>query len=172
MITIYMGPEDTKKKYILSKNLLCSVSPFFKTAFEESYKEGQEHIWNLDEDKAEDLELLIQWLYTDTIVLHHRQPASDSPQDKLLFQPDIITRCLSFVVFCDKHLLPAVCGEAVTQMRITLSENRQALRLVHVYTAIKLLGGHPVRQLLPRQQLWIIWTRRLELVESFGCQKR
>jgi hypothetical protein len=85
MITIYMGPEDTKKKYILSKNLLCSVSPFFKTAFEESYKEGQQHIWNMDGDKAEDLELLIQWLYTDTIVLHQRQPASNSPQDNILF---------------------------------------------------------------------------------------
>jgi hypothetical protein len=33
-------------------------------------------------------------------------------------------------------------------MRITLSENRQALRPVHVRTAIKLPDGHPVRQLL------------------------
>lgn len=147
MITIYMGPEDTKNKYIISKNLLCSVSPFFKTAFEESYKEGQEHIWIMDSDKAEDLELLIQWLYTDTIVLHQRQLASNSAQDKLLFQQEVITRCLSFVVFCDKLLLAAVCGEVIRQMRMTLSENRQALRLVHIRTAIKLPDGHLVRQL-------------------------
>jgi hypothetical protein len=147
MITIYMGPEDTKKKYILSKNLLSSVSPFFKTAFEESYKEGQEHIWSMDGDKARNLELLIQWLYIDTIVLHQRKSASDSPQDKLLFQQDVISRCLSFLVFCDKLLLPVVCGEAVTQMRITLSENRQALSPVHIRTAIKLPDGHPARQL-------------------------
>lgn len=49
--------------------------------------------------------------------------------------------------FCDKLLLPTVCGEAVTQMRMTLSENRQALRPVHIRTAIELPDGHPVRQL-------------------------
>lgn len=72
MITIYIGPEEEKKKYILCKNLLCHVSPFFKVAFEEMYEEGKEQIWNMDDEKAEDFELLIQWLYTDKIVLRQR----------------------------------------------------------------------------------------------------
>jgi hypothetical protein len=147
MITIYIGPVEEKRKYILCKNLLCHVSPFFKVAFQEMYEEGKEQIWNMDGDKAEDLELLIQWLYTDKIVLRQRQPASNSPSDKLLFQQEMISRCLSFLVFCDKLLLPAVCIEAVTQMRNTLAENRQALQPLHIRTAIKLPDGHPVRQL-------------------------
>jgi hypothetical protein len=143
MITIYIGSEEEKRKYILCKNLLCHVSPFFKVAFQEMYEEGKEQIWNMDGDRAEDLELLIQWLYT-------RQPASNSPSGTFLFQQEMISRCLSFLVFCDKLLLPAVCIEAVAQMRNTLAENRQALRPLHIRTAIKLPDRHPVRQLFAK----------------------
>jgi len=64
--TLIVGPE--KKVFKMHRGLLCSVSPYFKTALEGDFKEAQEQKIELTEDDCEAMEYFQFWLYTQSIL--------------------------------------------------------------------------------------------------------
>jgi BTB/POZ domain len=150
-VTIYVGSEATKKKYILPKTYLCEQSAYFKAAFEGRFQEGEEQALQLDEDSPEHFELVIQWLYTKRVILpRHELPRHELPKDlaaeKSLLQ-EKITGYLNFIVLCNKLLLLGDQAEVVEKVKASLITNRKALLPHHVRTAMKLPSRHPIRQL-------------------------
>jgi BTB/POZ domain len=61
MVKIYVGPEG--KEYNLHKELLCDRSSFFKAAFRNKFKEGQENKMTLPADSPEAFDIFVRWIY-------------------------------------------------------------------------------------------------------------
>ncbi|MCJ1379094.1 hypothetical protein MMC17_002194 [Xylographa soralifera] len=64
--TLVVGPE--KQVFKMHKELLCSVSPYFKAALEGDFKEAQEQKIELAEDDPETIEYFQLWLYMQSIL--------------------------------------------------------------------------------------------------------
>jgi hypothetical protein len=142
-VTIYVGPEGAKLKYTLAKNLPCSVSEFFKAAFEGKFKEGEDQVLHLSEDSPERLRAP----HSGNVRLPPTKKNSGVKVDKKILLQDNISRYLGFLMFCNKLLLPETCGGVISHMRTCLSENRNALLPTHIRTAIQLPSCHLARRL-------------------------
>jgi hypothetical protein len=65
VVTITVGPEDdSSRTFSVHKNLICKHSSFFRKAFTNSCKEGNDGHINLPDDCPESFELLYEWLYS------------------------------------------------------------------------------------------------------------
>ncbi|KAL8917909.1 MAG: hypothetical protein Q9172_005640 [Xanthocarpia lactea] len=65
VVTILVGPEE--EPFHVSKELLSSNSPFFKAAFEGSFKEAAEKTIRLPEDDPNVFPDYLLWLYTGNL---------------------------------------------------------------------------------------------------------
>ena len=74
--------SQTKKKFILSEELLASTSFFFKVALSNKGREGQERMTELPEDNDKTFELYVQWLYTGKIWSMESPEKKDGRDDK------------------------------------------------------------------------------------------
>lgn len=63
LVTIEVGKEEGKKKFVVHKDLLCASSPFFKNAFEGVWKEAQDGVIPLPDATVEVFTAFIEWLY-------------------------------------------------------------------------------------------------------------
>ena len=72
---LIVGPE--KVTFIVHKEILCDASPFFASAFNSGFKEGEEQKMTLMEDDANVSDTMINHAYTETY-LFPQNDRSDS----------------------------------------------------------------------------------------------
>lgn len=66
-VTIHVGTGCTKKTYTLAKLLLCHQSSYFRAVFTGGFKEEHEQTLDLDDVDPEIFNMVVQWLYTETL---------------------------------------------------------------------------------------------------------
>jgi hypothetical protein len=144
MVIVYVGPEATKTKYVLPKQLLCHQSAYSNAAFKGKFKEGQEQVVHLDADIPRAFELVIQWLYTDGVIL----PTGVYAEDSDGFD-EAISRYLEFAILCDKLLLHPRCDEMivekVAEALYNIPEGQTWPEPSHIRAAVTLRKKHPLR---------------------------
>ena len=67
MVTVTAGRGAESQTFKIYKETLCYHSPFFATAFNGSFLEGQTQVMELDDVEGTTFGLLVAWLYTKTI---------------------------------------------------------------------------------------------------------
>lgn len=65
MLKVVVGPE--KEEYMVHRERLCTVSPFFKLACESGFKESVEGVVYLPEVESNTFDYFLQWLYLGQI---------------------------------------------------------------------------------------------------------
>ncbi|KAI9050836.1 hypothetical protein LZ554_004955 [Drepanopeziza brunnea f. sp. 'monogermtubi'] len=67
VVTVIVGPEDTKETFIIHKGIICHYSPFFNAAFNGNLIEGETQTMRLDDVNSEAFGLLVHYFYTQQI---------------------------------------------------------------------------------------------------------
>ncbi|KAL8675133.1 MAG: hypothetical protein Q9168_000504 [Polycauliona sp. 1 TL-2023] len=77
ILTITVGEE--KRPFLVHREVLCAVSPFFAAALNPSYdfRESRSSTFNLSSARPVDFEYLVQWIYTRTLT--HEEVAAPHP---------------------------------------------------------------------------------------------
>ncbi|KAL8766414.1 MAG: hypothetical protein Q9209_006790 [Squamulea sp. 1 TL-2023] len=77
ILTITVGEE--KRPFLVHREVLCSVSPFFAAALNPSYdfRESRSSTLHLPSARPVDFEYLVQWIYTRTLT--HEEVAAPHP---------------------------------------------------------------------------------------------
>ncbi|KAL8910567.1 MAG: hypothetical protein Q9171_004149 [Xanthocarpia ochracea] len=77
ILTVTVGEE--KKSFLVHREVLCSVSPFFAAALKPSYdfRESRSSNFHLPSARPIDFEYLVQWIYTRTLT--HEEVAAPHP---------------------------------------------------------------------------------------------
>ncbi|OMP88204.1 hypothetical protein BK809_0002961 [Diplodia seriata] len=70
IIEVVVG--KSQQKYDIHKDLLCSSSPFFRKACNGNWKEARERRVELPEDTPECFDVYVQWLYSDQLLVKHK----------------------------------------------------------------------------------------------------
>ncbi|KAL8783764.1 MAG: hypothetical protein Q9213_004380, partial [Squamulea squamosa] len=78
ILTITVG-EAEKRPFLVHREILCSVSPFFAAALNPSYdfRESRSSTFHLPSARPVDFEYLVQWIYTRTLT--HEEVAAPHP---------------------------------------------------------------------------------------------
>ncbi|KAL9039179.1 MAG: hypothetical protein Q9180_002684 [Flavoplaca navasiana] len=77
ILTVTVGEE--KRPFLVHREILCAVSPFFAAALNPSYdfRESRSSTFNLSFARPVDFEYLVQWIYTRTLT--HEEVAAPHP---------------------------------------------------------------------------------------------
>jgi BTB/POZ domain len=75
VVTIIIGPEESKETFIIHKELICHYSPFFSVAFNSNskYAEGATQTMKLPDVDVENFGLFVQWVYNQQIDLDPKE---------------------------------------------------------------------------------------------------
>jgi hypothetical protein len=65
IVTLKVG--ENEDEFVVHKKLLCSRIPYFDKMFQDPWQESVASIATFPEDTPESFDLLITWLYTNTI---------------------------------------------------------------------------------------------------------
>lgn len=69
MVTIIIGPEESKETFIVHKEIICHYSPFFSIAFNSKFTESSTKTMSLPDIEIDNFGLLVHWFYTQQIDL-------------------------------------------------------------------------------------------------------
>lgn len=77
ILTVTVGEE--KRPFLVHREILCAVSPFFAAALNPSYdfRESRSSTFNLSSARPVDFEYLVQWIYTRTLT--HEEVTAPHP---------------------------------------------------------------------------------------------
>ena len=81
MITLLVGKK--KNPFHVHMDMLCAVSPFFKSAFmgAGTFKETSERLMTLPKDRSKTIDRMVQWLYSKKVPYDRNPPVTDSEVD-------------------------------------------------------------------------------------------
>ncbi|PQE06586.1 BTB POZ-like protein [Rutstroemia sp. NJR-2017a BVV2] len=136
-VKILVGP--TKKLFTLPKRLLCTSSTYFDRAFNGHFLESQTQELHLPETPSEIFELVVQFLYTGTIIMFTSAQTWDVQTAYIL----------DFFVTCDGLEL-AISMSALRELKQLLLgiPDGDYVRTTHIKAAVSLPAGHPARKLV------------------------
>ncbi|KAL2066893.1 hypothetical protein VTL71DRAFT_1317 [Oculimacula yallundae] len=69
IVTIFIGPEESKEIFNVHKDIICHYSSFFAKAFSSTLLEGKTHTMNLPDVDSDIFGILVEWFYTQRIDL-------------------------------------------------------------------------------------------------------
>ena len=147
-VDIYVG-ED-KNHYNLPKELLCYYSKYFERCFNGAFREAQEQKLELLEDKAEDFEVLVEYM------LHGSIP--DITQGLL---NNFVSRYMGVIAYAERFAMGDIFGELLCEKleKALLDEQDSSLgndfltpaRVELIFRVIR--RGHPLRILAAKHVL-------------------
>ena len=82
-VTLLVGPG--KVKFIVHEDLIIEASDFFKAAFSSRFKEGEEKVMELPEDKEAVVDNFIVWLYKERFANGNSSSNLDDDLELFLF---------------------------------------------------------------------------------------
>lgn len=77
-VTIKISPEA--KEFLIHRELLCKVSPYFQGAFKGEFAEAKDGAITLDNISVRTFEIVQRWLYSGTLVLPSDSDAYLNPE--------------------------------------------------------------------------------------------
>ncbi|KAN0116934.1 hypothetical protein V8E51_002911 [Hyaloscypha variabilis] len=102
-----------RKKFTIHKDFICFYSPFFASAFNGPYKEGQTQIMSLYEIDPEVFGIFVYWLY------HRKLPTHTAR----LGHVDLV-HLAKLWILGDRFLAPALQNNAICRMHTIIGEGR------------------------------------------------
>jgi hypothetical protein len=151
MVTIFVG--SARRPYILHKGLLTPQSPFFKAAFDGSFREGQEQSMEMPEEQDLAFDMLVQSLYTGKI-------NATALIDPLKSPEAYIDMFLAYAVLADKVGIETQETTFAEVQRILITGD--ILKAEHMEVAMRLPAGHDIRNLFAMSMVaaYLKWSRQ------------
>lgn len=143
MVTLTTGNGSSVKKFVVHKDFACHYSPVLQAAFNGDFIEGRTRIYPLGDVEQEVVSLLVNWFYTQEIILESLERDECVEGDW-----GNIPRLW---VLADKLLIPRLQNACISKL-VELEEKfrRVATGILH-YVYSNTAKGSPLRLLLLHQ---------------------
>lgn len=142
-MTLLVGKEE--QKFAVHKEILRAHSPFFRSAVQQNWKEGQEGIIRLPDDDPEVLELYEEWLYEGKIFSQDEQQVEDSDESDLLIKAFVFGEKIQDGRFRDAAIDCLIaCLNSKDENRYKWFPTEQGIDMVYEGTP----PGSPLRRLM------------------------
>lgn len=142
-VDIYVGPES--KHYHLPKDILCYYSTYFDRCFNGGFKEAKHQKLSLPEDRPEDFQLLLDYIFINGE--GPLEPKGDSEQQ--------MKYCIEFIEYAGEYDLVGAVQVISGALKRLLeacfreSEANLLLKPQHIETIYRVLPeGHELRALV------------------------
>jgi hypothetical protein len=149
MVNLYVGPQ--KERFHVHKQVLCKKVPYFEKMFKGEFKEATEEQAIFPEDDAESFDLLLGWVYHNSIrplVVLRKEDNNASVQS---WNP--IKFCMLAEKLCLSHLQDKIVNEYLDYLD---RENRFP-SVIHIGTTYSATpAGNPLRKFHARTFYWAV----------------
>ena len=168
MVTLLVGNKKTP--FHVHMDMLCSVSPFFKSAFMGigSFKEKSERLMTLPEDRTSTIDRMIHWLYSKHIPYDQESMVPDEPDYKG-DNDEGYRQLTSLYITADKYGILALKNDIINTLQNLRLRNAflppaKMIRYVYRHT----LAGSGLRRLIVD---WHVWHTDPNWVKNATSQK-
>ncbi|KAE9376493.1 hypothetical protein N431DRAFT_332001, partial [Stipitochalara longipes BDJ] len=100
-------------KFTIHKDFICFYSPFFASAFNSPYKEGQTQVMSLYEIDPEIFGMFVSWIYQRKLPTHTAK-----------FEDVNLIHLAKLWILGERFLAPALQNNAICRMHTIVNEGR------------------------------------------------
>ncbi|KAJ5047217.1 uncharacterized protein L3040_003058 [Drepanopeziza brunnea f. sp. 'multigermtubi'] len=152
VVTVIVGPEDTKETYIIHKGIICYYSPFFNAAFNGNFAEGETQTMRLDDVNSETFGLLVDYLYTQQIDV--------DPKD---YDGNIIPLAQLWVI-AGRFFMPALQNKIMNELRTMVEwAEEEGLRKFMHFAYEASVERTPLKSLATDMMAWMTPAAGLQI---------
>jgi BTB/POZ domain len=127
-----VGPA--RASFVVHKNLVCSISPFFRGACNSLFKEGLNSEICLPEQDPEAFDIFLEWVYTRRIRFSPHPPNEDSAAESnawwiLVTEMYLLAHYLQVTSFGNEVI--DLIGRSITRKEVLRNPQSDAIHLVY-----------------------------------------
>lgn len=149
MVILFVGEEE--KKFHIHKKLLCDKVPAFEAMFRGGFKEAEEGIAYLPEDKPVAVELLVEWLYRGYLSALSTDDNMDRQAVRSLTR-STVKKWTEVFCFAEKYCIDTLMDHSLTLIKSTHKKQRM------YYSCVMMAYGYDSTHEGSRLRLYILRT--------------
>ncbi|PMD48951.1 hypothetical protein L207DRAFT_595480 [Hyaloscypha variabilis F] len=149
VVTIIIGPEESKETFMVHKELICHYSSFFSTAFNSNFTETATKTMTLPDVDLDGFGLLVHWFYTQQIDL--------DPKDR----DSNVLPLAKLWTLAERLLITKLQNNIMDKLRVSVefAEKQNLKDFLHYAYALK--DKSPLKRLAADRMAWCTTAQAL-----------